>query len=168
MDHSLGGRIMRHHVFLSSNPENWLQYGLYLSTGRLPEAKGLPLGKDYRLHDLHRLTLRVKAHPEEQYDELRRLLPKLLADPDPEVVYYGVILTGLLKVAQLAPPMKAILANKQTPVYLRKDIYQALGNLEDGRQVDFLRGARRLDRPCDEEIRDVVRALKRKRIAPIR
>ena len=36
-----------------------------------------------------------------------------------------------------------------------KEIYQAFGNFEDGAYVDFLRAARKQDRACDEEIRDV-------------
>jgi hypothetical protein len=168
MDHTLGGRIMRHYVFLSYNPENWVQYGYYLRSGQWPEPRLLKNWNDYQLDDLHRLTLWVKEYPDESPEGMKQLLPDLLSNNDKDVKYYGVILAGLLKMRTLAPAMKAILEDEQSPVYLRKDVYQALGNLEDGHHVYYLKRARKLDPPCGEEIRDVLRALKRKRVEPIR
>lgn len=168
MDHSMGGRIMRHYVFLASNPENWVQYATYLTQGRYPEPQPLTVGQTHSVDLLHGLSLWVQAHPNQTHEEIRLLIPELLAHPNPEVQYYGVILTGQFRVVELAPRLKAILQVENAPVYLRKEMYQALGNLEDGRQVDFLQQARDRDPACAEEIRDVLRALKTKRIQPIR
>lgn len=168
MDHSLSGRIMRHYVFLSSNPENWLQYGHYLGTGEWLEGKSYIPDNDYRIGDLHKLALWIKAHPNQPNDELKGTLLRLLNHSDPKIRYYGLIIIGLLKTKSLTSDIKTLLEDKQMPVYVRKEVYQALGNFEDGHHVDFLRRARKLDPPCDEEIRDIVRKLKRKRVEPIR
>lgn len=168
MDHSMSGRIMRHYVFLASNPENWVQCATYLTQGRCPEPKPLTVGQTNSIDLLHGLCLWVQAHPNQSHEEIRPFISELLAHPNPEVQYYGVILTGQLRVVELAPMMKTILEGENSPVYLRKEIYQALGNLEDGRQARFLQRARDLDPACAEEIRDVLRALKTKRIEPIR
>ncbi len=95
-------------------------------------------------------------------------MPFLLADADPAVRYYAVIMTGLLKLTAHAATLQAIAAAQNQPVYLRKEAYQALGNLADGDQVEFLRLARQRDPACAVEIRDVLRALKRQRIEPQR
>jgi hypothetical protein len=168
MDRSLGGRIVRHHVFLSSNPENWRQYGTFLATGQWPTPNpALPV-EDHPVDDLHGLTLWVGQQPDEADHSVREMLPNWLSHSDPEVVYYAVALAGILKAKSLGPTMKTLLADKRRPVYLRKEIYQALGNFEDGAYIDFLRSARKRDRACDEVIRDVLRALKRKRVESIR
>jgi hypothetical protein len=168
MDHSLGGRLMRHYVFLAPNPENAVRYATYLRTGDGLSPGPWPMADDVGPVGLHRLVLRLKAQPGDPHREIRERLPEWLAHPDTEVRYYAVVLAGLLKVQDLAPALKDLLAAPESPAYLRKDIYQALGNLEDGRHVDFLRQARDRDPACDEEIRDVIRELKRKRIEPVR
>lgn len=168
MDHSLSGRLVRHYVFLSSDPENWLQYGTYLGTVKWPKASQEVPGEDGRAEDLHRLSMSVKKQSVEPHAAIKEMLPKWLNHSDPEIKYYAVIMAGLLKETTLGPSMKDLLKDKGTPVYLRKEIYQAFGNFEDGHYVDFLRSARKQDPDCDEVIRDVARELKRKRIAPIR
>jgi len=168
MDHSLSGRIMRHYVFLSQNPENWLQYGEYLARGTWPEQALLQTGEELQVDSLHRMAQWVKTHPDDQYESFKGLVPRFLKHPDVQIQYYGVIIAGLLGRKSQAPALKAMLDKDGTPVFVRKEIYQALGNLRDGRHVDFLRHARDRDPECSEEIRDVVRSLKRQRIVPIR
>ncbi len=168
MDRSLGGRIIRHYVFLSSNPENWLQYGTYLGSGEWPQPDPALPREDGQPGSLHGLTLWVGEHPDKPHREVRAMLPKWLNHPDPQARYYAVALAGLLQERSLGPAMKTLLEDERTPVYLRKEIYQALGNLDDGTYVDFLRSSRNSDRACDEEIRDVLRTLKRERVEAVR
>ena len=164
MDRSLGGRLIRHGVFLASNPENELQYGLYLGSGQWPEPA--PWRAEDRLQPaaLHALALWVRAHPDVAHGEILARLPEWLRHPEPQVRYYAVVLAGLLQAKSLGPALKTLLADARTPVYLRKEIYQALGNFKDGAEVEFLRAARQTDRACGEELRDVLRALKRARV----
>jgi hypothetical protein len=110
----------------------------------------------------------VRERRDEAHGGVGQKLPEWLEHPDPDVKYYAVILAGLLKAQAHVPAMKALLAAAPTPAYLRKEIYQAFGNFEDGAYIDFLQSARKSDRACDEEIRDVLRALKRERIEAIR
>lgn len=168
MDRSLGGRIMRHHAFLSSNPENWFQYGTYLSGGEWPQPDPAIPGEDRPPGEFHRLTLWVRDHPDEAHSEVRARLPQWLGHSSPPIRYYAVILAGLLNERPLGPVMQALLEDEQTPPYLRKEIYQALGNFKDGTYIDFLQSSRQFDRACDEEIRDILRALKRQRVEAIR
>ncbi|NQU12112.1 hypothetical protein HQ590_15055 [bacterium] len=168
LDTSLSGRLMRHHVFLASDPENWIRHGGYLATGQWPVPELVAVGEASRPEDLHRLALWVKTHPDQPAAAVARAVPAWLAADDLRIRYYGVVLAGLLRLRSLGPALKTMLAAGEIPVWLRKEIYQALGNLEDGRLVDFLRQARDRDPDCDEEIRDVLRALKRRRIEPVR
>lgn len=168
MDHSLSGRIMRHYVFLSRNPENRLQYGEYLARGTWPQAELLRNGEELRAYSLHRTAQWVKAHPDGPYDRVRRLVVRSLKHSDEQVRYYGVIMAGLLGMKSQALSLKAMLDKDSTPVCIRKEVYQALGNLKDGQHVDFLRHARDRDPECGEVIRDALRSLKRQRIMPIR
>ena len=168
IDRTLGGRLVRHYTFLSDDPENWLPYVHYLRTGEWFEGRCVNLSPDGSPEDLHRLCLWVGAHPREPADAIRGTLPTLVGHADPVRVHYGAVLTGLLKAAEMVPALKALLADAKTPVHVRREAYQALGNLEDGRHLDFLRGARDTDPACDEVLRDVLRELKRKRVEPIR
>jgi len=168
MDRTMGGRIVRHYVFLASNPENWFQYGSYLATGQWPDPNPDVPGDNCGPDDLHRLALWVLERREEHYPEVKAMLPVWLGGRNPEVRYYAALLAGRIKVKSLAPVLQTILADETMPVYLRKEIYQAFGNFEDGVYVDFLRSARKEDEDCAEELRDVLRDLKRKRIRPVR
>lgn len=168
MDRSLGGRLVRHYVFLASNPENWLQYGTYLAGGKWPQPNPTLSGDAIQPDSLHALTLWVREHPDDSHRKVLEMLPRWIQHPEPEVRYYAVILAGLLQAKSLGPTMKALLEEARTPVYLRKEIYQALGNLKDGAYVDSLRAAYKSDRACTEEIRDVLDALKRERIEALR
>jgi hypothetical protein len=168
LDYSISGRIMRHSTFLASNPENWINYSNYLSQGSWPESIKTTVEENIKINNLNRQAMWLKEHPDEQDKYSNELLQKLLMHKNYEIKYYGVIITGILKRKQFAPTLKNILKDKKAPVYLRKEIYQALGNFEDGRQVLFLKDLRKRDSLCQEEIRDILRALKRKRIRPIR
>jgi hypothetical protein len=168
IDYSISGRIIRHDVFLASNPENWINYSNYLSQGSWPEPIQVTVDKNFKVESLHRQTMWLKDHPAEQHKYSLKLLQELLMHKDYKIKYYGVIITGILQRNKFAPTLKNILKDKAAPVYLRKEIYQALGNFEDGRQILFLKDLRKRDALCKEEIRDILRALKRKRIRPIR
>ena len=168
MDHSLGGRLIRHYVFLSSDPENWRQYGTYLAGGEWPPPDPALPGADAAPARLHGLAQWVQAHPDEPRPDIRAALPEWLGQADPEARYYAVILAGLLREQALGPALTNLLAADPAPVYLRKEIYQALGNLRNGVYIDLLKSSRRSDRACAGEIRDVLRSLKRQRIEPVR
>jgi len=173
MDHTLGGRIVRHYVFLSDDPENRIQYAHFLRWGKWPERGGLPPADRCtaeRLHCYALTTVHTKERLRRPYAqrETRRLFARriapLLAHDDPEIAYYAVLLSGRFKVPGVTETLRGMLRDTRHPVYLRREIYQALGNMEDPEQVQFLREARDADPACDEVIRDVVRELKRKRI----
>ncbi|MBN1257581.1 MAG: hypothetical protein JXA52_07735 [Planctomycetes bacterium] len=170
MDTSLGGRRIRHYAFLKNNPENWVQYGGYLQTGQWPRPAAPPIEPVDSVELLHGVAIWIKSGSagDNNLNDLHQLIKQSLAHPNPEVEYYSVILTGLLKASTFTPQLKSILDKQETPTYLRAEIYQALGNFEDGKQIHFLQRARKQDKECSEEIRDVLREFKLKRIRPVR
>ena len=167
-DYSLGGRMMRHYVFLASNPENRIGYSAYLTTGTWPAAEPPAAGTKASLIDLQRTAQWVRVHPEETNAITDRQIRDLLKCPDPDRQYYGAIFVNLLGKRQFTDELRTMLSNEDTPAYVRKEIYQALGSFEDPDLVRFLRRAVRRDAECSEELRDIVRDLKRKRIRPSR
>ncbi len=168
MDHSIGGRIIRHNTFLLSNPENWINYSTYLSHGFWPKADVAKISNDCDVMDFHRYAMGVMNHSDKPHAQTMALLPQWLTHSSYERKYYGVIIAGLLRCRQFAPLMKDMLRDKQVPVYLRMEIYQALGNIKDGRHIYFLKESRGRDPVCSDVIRDVLRSLKQKRIQPKR
>ncbi|NCC50608.1 MAG: hypothetical protein EOM20_05265 [Spartobacteria bacterium] len=164
IDYSLSGRIMRHYTFLETSPETALPYGHYLRTGAWPEDTGTMEATLRAPSDVYLLCRRVRDDPACAPGDLANAIPDLLSDPRPDIQYFGLILAGLTDATnQLSVIMEALEA-PETPAYVRKEAYQALGNFEDGGLILFLKRARKRDDDCQEEIRDILRALKRKRV----
>ncbi|MBF0198382.1 MAG: hypothetical protein HQL32_11755 [Planctomycetes bacterium] len=158
MSYSLSGRTIRHYEFLSSHPENWVIYSRFLSNGKqIQTTHNSSLESD--LASIHSF---VQSKPKRTADSLN-FIAQLINDDKHEKCFYGVVLCGILKVREHLERLKELL-KRDTPLYLRKEIYQAIGNFELGQEVPFLKNARKNDAECAEVLRDILRSLKRKRV----
>lgn len=160
MDTTLSGRPMRHYEFLSDHPENRTPYAAFLSRGTWPEPRP-DLPPDCGLEELHRFTGGM-ATSTTSVDEAA--IRSLIANPNPDIRYYGVILAGLCRAAGTVPELKGLLEDAGTSTAIRKEVYQTLGALRDPELAGFLREITDHNPESAETLRDVLRALKRERI----
>jgi hypothetical protein len=167
-DTTLGERRVRHYVFLENTPENWLQYSTFLNTGKVLLPGHLQFSKQYDVEALCKIALNCKSGQlsSQQKVKLISVAEKSLANIKPEIKYYGAALAGLLKANQLRPMLKTALETDNPPPYLRREIYQALGNITDPADLRYLQQARKKDPQSGDALRDVLREWKRKRIRP--
>lgn len=160
-DHStsLGGRLVRHYVFLNDTPENWVGYGHYFRTGTWP-APASEVSPPLTVPALDALARGPRPGPA----VAETVVNTALTSEDPVLKTYGAILVGQSGMQSAIPALKMLAAAKTSPVYLRTEAYQAIGNLKDPTCLQFLRLARKQDRACDEVLRDILRQWKRERI----
>ena len=170
LDRSLGGRRTRHNAFLEDTAENRVQYGHFLRTGRWLTPLAWPDGAPLTAIGLHRHALHVRAaNPGARQGMVGpALLRRCLAHPDPEIRYYGALLAALAGEGAVRPALKATLEAPEQPDMVRREIYQALGAMEDPRDLRYLQQRRQSDPEAGDVLRDVLRAWKRRRIRPPR
>ncbi len=170
MDTSLGGRRMRHYAFLEDTPENRVQYSHFLRTGRWPEARPLPDNETLTAVGLHRhaMYLRTAEPVVPQAGAPLPLLQRCLTQSDPEIRYYGALLAGLAGDDAARPWVKAALEAPGQPDAVRRELYQALGAMENPDDLRYLQERRASDPAAGDVLRDVLRDWKRKRIRPAR
>ncbi len=170
LDTSLGGRRIRHYAFLENTPENWLQYGFFLRSGDWPSPQALAGKTTQNPEALYRVAAWAKstALSEAQQAEVLAFARECVSHGDIEVRYYGVALMGMVGDSSCRTQLKAILEQSDTPGYLRREIYQALGTIADPEDIRYLQRARKSDSTSGDVLRDVLRDYKINRIRPTR
>ncbi|MHC4885872.1 MAG: HEAT repeat domain-containing protein [Planctomycetota bacterium] len=163
MDKTLGGRLVRHYVFLEPTPENVVQYGTYLKRGRWPEAQRLDGKAVMDVEALHGFALWLQKHGILGTEELYKHLA-LEALKARDTAYYGALLLGQIGGEGAREALKEVLEKEGTSVLVRREIYQALGNLADARDLRYLQRRRKQDEGAGDVLRDVLREWKQRRI----
>jgi hypothetical protein len=170
LDTTLSGRPMRHYTFLEDTPETWLAYSDFLRAGRWPRPRP-PAGEtELTAASLYRVAAWAAMTKPTAADrkDLSRLARRALASTDAELATYGAILAGRSGDPSLRELLKARLDIPDVPVWLRWELYQALGHLGDGRDLRYLQAARKRDPAAAEVLRDILRDWHRRRIRPPR
>ena len=170
MDMSLGGRRIRHDAFLEHTPENWSSYSHFLRSGEWPLPQAISVSSGRTPAALYRIARWIRSGhmmPAEQ-TAVFTLARKSLSHPEAEIRYYGALLMGLLGDADSCPLLKTALERSDAPLYLRREIYQALGSIARPQDLRYLQRARKTDPASGDVLRDVLRDWKRRRIRPVR
>ncbi|MFW5829438.1 MAG: HEAT repeat domain-containing protein [Planctomycetota bacterium] len=170
---TIAGRPVRHETVLEDGPDMARHWGLFLSSGHLPQPEPWVVGPvridgEDDLARLHRAVLALREQPDTEQPALHAALPTLLFHPDLEARAYAVMAVGLLKDIRFLPGLRRLLQDPETPAWLRRTVYRAFGNLRLPELVEDLRWAREHDPANAVVTRDLLRELKRERIEPQR
>lgn len=166
LDTSLGGRQIRHDSFLENTPENWCQYAHVLKHGTWPKPLGEWGDAGSTPEDLYRIAAWVRANKTDarKHPRTAELIDNSLRDANPEIQTYGALLAGLLANPSFRKPLKRLLENDESHVYLRREIYRALGTIGDPDDLRYLQQRRKSDPESGDALRDVLREWKWNRI----